>query len=261
MLATGARGTGRATTVCTRTTITGVRWISRVLKPHEVEVEQLVFGQPQRHPRGGARIPMVYGKTNSIPNKNTLKVQTPLVRLPFGLSKFGDFSTSAFRLALSLETNEGDQQHQQAIEELKDMIRSVEERTRKEAQDQAEVWFDYRQSPEVLQATFKSSLRQVDKYPPLISLRIPMFQDHTTVEVYYGQEEAKLDALQPNCQVVAIIEPRSVWIVNHNWGIVWNAVQIKLVHKPPLTDYAFIDTTPIILHPESEAAPLPQVAL
>jgi len=105
-------------------------------------------------------------------------------------------------------------------------------------------------SVEVLRHNYKSSLKiaKDEKFAPLMSVKIPVIQDKPLVFVFQGQEHVPIETIKYNAKVAVIVEPRSIWFIGGNWGVTWNAIQIKIedpgassLRDSGLPDYAFID--------------------
>lgn len=174
----------------------------------------------------GVFLPIKYGDS-------TLKVQTPPLRAPFGITSFsneGDQNRkSSFRLPLSMDDFKTDDK----MISFRRFIIDLENEVIKKAQASGKEWFSKDPRSEIIKFQFKSSMREAPdgNYDPTLTLKIPVRNGIPSVEIFEGREEAPFESIQKNSQMSAIIEPSIIWIVGDAWGISWNALQLRLERK------------------------------
>jgi len=205
-----------------------------VLLPEEVDFSKVIFGPPKKNAKGGQFVPVNYGSTY-----RALRVQTPTTRLPFGITKF---DTGGYSINLSIDnidTNESMRHFLEFINKFDDYVLTSAVR-------EAKSWFPGKAvMKEVIEANFRRNIKAAKdpKYSPLMKLKIPVVRDQPDLEVYLETEPAAIEAITPNCSVISIIEPRSIWFVSGMFGISWSVRQTKILENesPKLTAYAFRD--------------------
>jgi len=213
-----------------------------VLIPKEVDLSKINFGTPVRNAKGGLFIPDQYG------TKKSLRIQTPVMRIPFGLSSSTLYESSGMTVNVSFDQYESNPQLKQFFEFIKKFDNRVFESGKSSHKD----WFPGKKYiPEVLEANFKRNIKDPKdpKYSPLMKFKVPQIKDKYEIDVFIENEPTTMEALTPNAMIIAIVEPRSVWIVNGNFGVTWTVRQIKIVESGPIGEgikesggYAFRDS-------------------
>jgi len=201
---------------------------------------------------GAPYIPLSYD--SELGRVKTLKIQTPTVRVPFGVTKFSSdkdnkpAANPTLRLNISLDEID-------KVPEMKkfyELIHKFDEKMISFALKEAKNWFKVGKpiTPDVIRFNYKTSLRppKDPKFPHSMSLKVPTFQDgKVNLDVYHDHDHVPLETIKANAKVVAIIEPRSIYFIGGNWGVTWVALQVKIedpgaeVRQGQLSQYAFID--------------------
>jgi len=223
---------------------------SFVLLAPSVELSKLKYEEAKKNSLGSQYIPLSYDSEPGRPK--TLKLQTPVVRVPFGISKFeSDKDNKGTSLRLNISLDELDKFPD--IKKFYELIHKFDEKMISFALKEAKNWFKLGKpiTPDVIRYNYKPSLRppKDPSFAHMMSLKIPTFPDGKVgLAVYQHQEQVPLDTIKHNAKVVAIIEPRSIYFIGGNWGVTWSALQVK-VEDPgievarggPLKEYAFLD--------------------
>jgi len=82
----------------------------------------------------------------------------------------------------------------------------------------------------------------------MMKFKIFQSKERNEIDVFIDVEPTTMEALVPNSMIIAIIEPRSVWNVNGNFGVTFIVRQAKIVEPGPSPDelkdssYAFRDS-------------------
>jgi len=223
---------------------------SFVLLPGNVELSKLKYEEVRKNASGATYIPLSYDSEPGRPK--TLKVQTPIARVPFGVTKFEGEKDRSSTLKLSISLDEIDTNPD--MKKFYELIHKFDEKMISFALKEAKNWFKLGKpiTPDVIRFNYKPSLRppKDQKYSHTMGLKIPTFADgKVSLDVYHNQEHVPLDIIKSNAKIVAIIEPRSIYFIGGNWGVTWAALQVK-VEDPgvetkrgsgALSDYAFIE--------------------
>jgi len=218
-----------------------------VLLANEVETSKFILGAPKKNAKGGQFIPVNYGG-----EFKTLRVQTPIARVPFGLQSY---EAGGFSIQLALENPEGNPGMQKFME----MVQKVDEMILAEALKNNKIWFAGKGfTPDIIKNNFTRNVKEgKEGFSPLMKLKIPVVKGQPDVEVYMESEAAPIEALEPpNNQTVSIIEPRSIWFVGGKFGISWIVRQIKVLErKNRLPSNAFREDVPELQN-RSKTAPV-----
>eukprot|EP01118_Nematostelium_gracile_P007994 TRINITY_DN2625_c0_g1_i1.p1 TRINITY_DN2625_c0_g1~~TRINITY_DN2625_c0_g1_i1.p1 ORF type:complete len:277 (-),score=84.51 TRINITY_DN2625_c0_g1_i1:133-963(-) len=221
-----------------------------VLLPSSVDLSKLKLDEVKKNSQGGTIIPLSYD-TDNAGRPVTLKIQTPVVRVPSGITKATDMKTGEVT-GLSLQMSLDGIESNPSMKQFYDFLQKFDEKMMSFALKEAKVWFKNKPvSPELLRVMYKPSLkvREDGSFPPAFKVKIPTFGDRIATDVYYNKEQASLDLIQKRAQVVSIVEPRMVWFIsNSSWGVSWAALQIKVLEPGSdagfgnrLSEYAFLD--------------------
>jgi len=232
---------------------------STVILPSSFETSKMKYEEPKKNALGSIFVPLSYDSEAGFPK--TLKIQTPTVRVPWGIVKT-QFSTldkqnenppePRPRLIISLE----DADTNDAMKKFSDFLGRFDEKMLAFALKEKANWFKSSKplTPDILKYNYKASIRppkDSERFAPTMSLKIPTFSDgKVSVDVYgVDHELVPLEYIKSNAKVTAIVEPRSIYFIQGSWGVTWNALQIRVddpgVDSPSkmaqLTEYAFLD--------------------
>jgi len=218
-----------------------------VLLPTEVDSSKFILGAPKKNAKGGQFIAVNYGG-----EFKTLRVQTPIARIPFGLQSY---ESGGYSVQIALENPETNSGMQKFVE----MVQKVDELILAEALKSNKIWFAGKGfTPDIIKNNFTRNVKEgKEGFSPLMKLKIPIVKGQPDVEVYMESEAAPIEALEPpNNSAVAIIEPRSIWFVGGKFGISWIVRQIKVLErKNRLPSNAFRDDVPELQN-RSKTAPV-----
>jgi len=137
-----------------------------ILFPHELDVENIVFSEPKKNQKGGKYVLISY-------EGHRLRVQTPPMRAPFGISSFQE-TPNDWNLYLSF----GNMEEDASLQQLYDAVGVIEEKVLASAIDQGAAWFGKPHSDESIRDMFKSSIKMMkEKYPPMLKSKVPLAPD------------------------------------------------------------------------------------
>jgi len=211
-----------------------------VLLQEEVATEHIRFGMVKKHTTGGGQyVPLTYG-----PNDRPLRIQTPPVRIPFGMKAFEGAST--IQLAISLDNLRTDKE----MKGFHDLLSKIDEKVVNIALKESKPWFKRELPADVVKANYRPSLKFSDKgeFAPLLNLKIPIDKKHQrpAIEVYSNHDLAPSELLtNRGGKIIAIIEPRSIWFLGGaTFGISWIVLQAKVLEtggSSRLVGYGFVE--------------------
>jgi hypothetical protein len=220
---------------------------NNVIIAKDVEINNIAFGKPQLNKRGGQFIPISY------PPFPFLRVQSPVCRVPFGVSILD--TTGTGNPSYSLQISFDDLENNEEMKNFYEFITKLDELTITTAQNQSSSWFPGKKLiPEVIRYNFRPSIKlpKDPKYSPLLKFKIPFRDNMPIFDVYKPSEDnnlekSSLDAIQKNCRIILIFDIRNVWFMSNQYGINFQAFQAKVVDvgndsntSAPLPGPAFI---------------------
>lgn len=208
----------------------------------EFDASKIVFDTVSKNKRGGKLIKMTYGD-----NRRLLRIQTPPLFVPFGLSTFsedGASSSTVLHCSLS-ERNEHASAFLKTLQSIDDAVFDYC------AQNDVEC-FGKSMSPDRLREDyFKSCVKPgapkpdgSGSWPPLLKIKVsafaaPIVFDTERNEVPWGIEDKKYKG--HTCMF--IIQMMPVWFVNKTFGVSFRLHQMKIVDAPvPTSSYLFKDS-------------------
>lgn len=213
-----------------------------VLKANEIESKKITFSTPKTNKFGGKLVYLNY-------ERGPLRVQTPKMHLPFGISKWENTPGSGSYKYL-MEFSFGDMETDPKMKKFYDSVKEVEDLVKSQAELQSVAWFKKKQSREIIEEFFKSQLKHsldnegnnTGAYPPRIrSKLVHNEQSGFRVEVYdnvkneegeyerLSLDEDNLEDVVPRgSKAVAILECTGIWFVEKSFGISWKVAQVKV---------------------------------
>tara|TARA_B100001287_G_C22664538_1_gene522208 strand:- start:836 stop:1570 length:735 start_codon:yes stop_codon:yes gene_type:complete len=193
----------------------------------------LVASQPKRNQNGGLRIDLDY--KDPILNGSHYLIQTPKLRLPFGMAQYDgkDDKSSSYSLALSLDNYRDLSNHE--CEFLKG-IKAIDEHVKALAIENSQMWFRKSMKKEVIEELYSSSIKESSEYPPTFRCKLPYFNGKFNCDFYdQCKQKCNVDAITQNCHIIGLINVTSIWFVNNRFGVQWQIKQLQ-VFQPPKYD-------------------------
>lgn len=164
-----------------------------------------------------------------------VRIQTPVMNAPFGVSKFDDTTTgkSSYSLDLSFRDADTDPKIQSFLKTCRvfdDYVMDVAVQNSKE-------WLGKDMSRDIVKEFYRSIVRDPssDKYKPTIRLKISPYTE------FYDENHSRvdLDYITKSSDVRCIVEV-STWFVNKSFGISLRILQAQIVSRPVgISGFAF----------------------
>jgi len=207
-----------------------------VLHSDAVDLTRIKFGEAKKSQLGGIFQTIHYG--DAVESGNSLKIQTPVFRVPFGITSFQNTT----RVQLSFDIQEDD-----PLKQFYDFVNIFEDVVVLHGQRDAKSLFTGMQglSADIIKSNFKSAIRKSGSFPPLMSIKIPMVQGASVTKVFHSRQPVPLESIKKNAQICVIAEPSFIWVVNKNWGVSWKALQIRIEESggdSSLSSYSFLES-------------------
>lgn len=209
--------------------------MSKVIRTNDINVSLLTLSEING--RNGRKF------INILHDRTPITFQTPAMVSPYGYSEYRDEKTNQLQ-SVSVDLSFGGDDEK--VNECKDKIIEIEERVLNEVSRRSkEIFGDEFTVAEIKKAKmFKSQVKhhKEGKYAPVLKIKLPHTNGEFSGKVYNDKkEEVGIDYVTKGCKVTAIVELRSVWIIDNSFGVTFKAPQLRASKQNKLDDYAFID--------------------
>ena len=227
---------------------------SPVILVSDFKLENVSFKEPKKNAVGGQSVLLNY--TNPKTKKmGPLMIQTPKMRMPFGpeISE-SDTGIKKYSVNTSLANDETQNQNLKVFTEI---VRVLDDYTKKFATEHSEEWFGKKQKADVLEEFYKSAEKKSkkEKYPSTLKLKLPVktdggkkipqfdiYNDSKEIVNVLVESEIDLSCLEKGGETVAIIQCTGVWFVGKTqFGLGWKIVQMKTFKNQKVVGYSIVD--------------------
>lgn len=188
----------------------------------------LQFLASEKNRKGGKIIPI------SSNGNRTIRIQTPAVTLPFGVTPYMDPKTNeteSYSMDISFRGHDTDPR---LADFLARMIQ-LDEVLLTAAVTNSKDWFGKSHNKDLV-AEFLRKLVKHDptgRYAPTMKVKVPSIRGEPTCNFYdEAARPVSIDAFEKGCTVKLIIELSTVWFVNKNFGVTWRLQQAQVVDRP-----------------------------
>lgn len=242
---------------------------SPVVLASTFKIENVSFKEPKKNAVGGQSVLLNYWNENTRKN-GPLLLQTPKMRMPFG----PDISTAengGKRYSVNTSLAHTDSPNLN-LKQFTEIIRVLDEFTKKFAVDNSEMWFGKKQKMEVIEEFYKSAEKKSknDKYPSTIKLKLPVKMVGTPdsqkpvpqFEIYDDsknninvvvEHDIDLSCLEKGADIIGLIQCTGVWFVGKTQlGLGWKIVQVKTFKSQKIVGYSIVDEDETVEEEEEE---------
>jgi len=216
--------------------------MKQVLRSKDLNTNEITYSDPKLLPNGGKSVYLNY-------NRSPLILQTPVMGLPFGISKFENEYGVKYNLQLSFRGKEEDTE----LSEFSNKLTEIDEKLIADGAKNSLPWFKKKKtSLEVLKALYSTQIRYSrDKdtgelnpqYPPTFKVKLPENDGKLLCSVYDENREKVEDwegIINKGAKVQAIIQCVGMWFAGGKYGCSWKALQLKVKPASSLQSYAFL---------------------
>lgn len=239
--------------------------MSAVVLTSNFKLENVSFKEPKKNPSGGQSVLLNY-YNDSTKKAGPLIIQTPRMRIPFGpdISENPDTGVKKFSINTSLFMDGAQNQNLKVFTEI---IRVLDNHTKKFASENSEVWFSKKIKYDVIEEFYKSAEKKskhTDKYPSTLKLKLPakytpareghsekyipqfdIYNDTKELVNVVVDSDIDLSCLEKGSDVIGIIQCTGVWFVGKTqFGLGWKVVQLKTFKNQKLVGYSIVDEDP-----------------
>lgn len=217
----------------------------QVIKAEQININDITFTSPRANKANAGK--SVYININRMP----LRIQTPKMNLPFGVSKWDQSGPVRYNVEMSFNSID---------QEVYNTFAAIEEKFLKFATDNSVDFFKKEMKEDVIKAFYTSSIRpspfevnQDNKYAPRLrckldksdtgEFRASIWDGNQKIEGGYVKldmtEDNYEDVMSKGCNVQAILSC-SGWVVNGKFGLAYRVEQIKVFStNNKLSGFAF----------------------
>jgi hypothetical protein len=217
----------------------------QVQLPKNVDFDKVSFSQVKTHPSGAKSVYMNV-------NNNPLIIQTPVMKTPFGLSKFvnnEDAYQKGEREKWTLQLALKDFETSTSISNFYKFLKNLDTAIVQAAFENSKAWFNKKQSEDLLKELYSSPLQYpkdkegeiTDKYPPTFRLTVPVIDGKIACDCYNpSHEKVDLSTIDKGSTVVAIIQATGAWIAGSKFGYSFKVIQMLVTPPSNISGFAFI---------------------
>ena len=197
------------------------------------DINNLKFQEPTKNKLGGKVVYMNY-------KDSRLNLQTPWMKLPFGLSVYEDQSkgiSKKYSVDLSFQNMDNDPK----IKEFYDKCQEFDNHLLDVAVQNSKEWFGKKMKKEVLEELMRPLTKQPkdDKYSPTFKIKI---NNIDRVDCYdIDKNRMSIMDLAKGSKGKVIMECSSVWFVGNNFGVSFSLVQLMVDPPEQIAGFAFKD--------------------
>ena len=198
----------------------------------QFDANSVAFSNINKNEKGGKAVYL------SLPGKQKLLFQLPVMRAPFGLSNYVDKTSgkSSYSLSLDLANHP----------EIAAQFRAFDDKVVDFAVANSDALLGKRYTREVIrEALYKSPLRKDKdgKYADTLYLKVMTTRDEKSfaVEAYESNKKpTDLSSLDKGRYVVTIFVVSQVWVVDNKFGVSVRLMQIMFAPKTELRGFSFV---------------------
>jgi hypothetical protein len=212
----------------------------------DFNIDDVTFSDVKMLDNGGKIVYMSYAKA-------PLLLQTPVMKAPFGLSKWDNDGKNVAKYNIDLSFGGKDTSPQ--ISAFYDVLDSMDKRLVDVGFASQSTWFKGKKytSREIVEALYtpmiklakdKQTGEVTDRFPPTVKLTIPFKDNAFKCDVYDDKKNiVDLNNIDTKgSKITAIIQCSGLWFAGGKYGTSWRVVQMRVVPSMSvLSSYAFRD--------------------
>lgn len=211
-----------------------------ILNWADISEDKIVFEEPRQNSHHGLSVPVKY--LDETGNKTPICFQTPVMRLPFGISdRKGEYGRK-------IEANFSFQNYEPIIKDEEDIVPHFADPDMQAFYDwivmwdkinvdaavqNSQVWFRKKIGKEIIQELYKPNLKpssQPDKYSPTVRAKIPTQktdEEEPTAHFFDSQKnKLTLSKISRGSKVIALIKVTGLWFAGKSFGMNYSITQL-----------------------------------
>jgi hypothetical protein len=218
---------------------------SKTILARDFESSKVTFSEPKTLESGGKQAYINY-------SGGMFVMQTPVCRLPYGLSVFDKQGPVKYSMDLSFDGYDNNEKMKQFF----DAMSALDNHMLDQAVVNTQKWFKKNLSRDVLENLYTPCIKYAkDKdgnqkpYPPTLKVQLRQKRDSSDFEVQVYDDEKKpvvnpvmQELIVKGAQLKCLIQCTGVWFAGGKFGLSWKATQICLDSVPQNAGkFTFID--------------------
>lgn len=202
------------------------------------------FEPVSKNKMGGKMVRITYG-----PSKLPIRIQTPEMYLPFGVSNYTDEKTG--EVSQSIDAAFRGVKEDAKVKKFYDVMNAIDDKIIRACVDRSAEWLGKPMGIDVIREFFRPLVKppKEEKYSPLLKIKIaPLSRGGQMPKVFdvHDTAEAKdMAYIMKGTVARLIITIPMVWFVNKTFGVSARLFQTAVVSRPVVTEnYAFAAEDP-----------------
>lgn len=185
----------------------------------------------------------------NFPGNQRVRIQTPVMSAPFGISSFDEVSTGV--KSYSLDASFRGMEEDPKLAGFLDKCRGLDACLVDAATTNSREWFGKQKSRESIEDLVRKLVRDPNdpKWAPTVRFKINTHNDGSIATEFFdeNQERVAPEYFVKGSAFRAIVELSSVWFVQNSFGITLRVSQVCVVNRPSgatqekLTGFCFMD--------------------
>ena len=223
--------------------------MSTIIKSTEFKPEMITYSEPKQLNGGrGKTVYISYGEYGHY------SLQTPVMKLPFGLSIDDRQEVPKYALDLSFRGIETDPK----LEKFYNSLDKMDNKLVDDAVKHSMEWFKKKKSSKEVMSNLYNPIIRLSKdketgepdgkYPATFKVKIPTYDNKFGCDIFddkkqqlkLSSEELK-DYLSKGSKIQALIKCTGVYFAAGKFGVSWRASQLKVFRNNIMKGYAFLD--------------------
>lgn len=203
-------------------------------KVDKVKIDDIDYSRNIYTHTGGKSVALIY------PTNEKLKVFTPRLYVPFGISTYTPENTSEVKYSIDMSIK-GDAM---PIKNFIEFFEKLDDKIKKDAFEYSTEWFGKQLTEEEINKLYVPVLKKDDtgKYPPKITCKLTQTKSDFDC-TFYDKSKKMIDIsnIKKGTQVQVVIECIGMYFIKKQFGLTWKCLQMQLCSRDTLKGYAFKD--------------------
>eukprot|EP00899_Mesostigma_viride_P012935 jgi/Mesvir1/21642/Mv26169-RA.1 len=189
---------------------------STIVLFEDFDPEKVIYRDPKRSTTGGLSVYLNYDKEGrEIP----IRIQTPRMRIPFGISCFeGKAQAQKYSLDLSFDDY---QSKEEDVGKFYDRWTAFDDRNKNTSFEKSTTWFNKKISFDVVNELYTSAIKpsKKEQYPPTLKCSIPFRNGKPDCQFFDENKElASMEDVEKGMEVQVILEVPRLWFMDKQFG-------------------------------------------
>ena len=200
----------------------------RILKYNNINMNEISFSEPKQSASGSKNMFVTYKPGASSRYDERIVLQTPTVRLPFGVSEY----KGKYYIDMSIR----DSSFLSFLQTLDELILNY-------AVANSTQLFGKPMNDDEVSNMYRSSIKHSkNHFPDLFKAKMFMKDDLFEGDIYdINKNLLEMNKLEKGVRVQVIVELVGIYIIEKEFGTTWKSSQIKIIPSRDLKGYSFVD--------------------